>query len=108
LRELELAFSLDPLTQRSSAANDLSDFIDMERLSKGNWRPPITLPTIDLSQWPEPDSCRGGTLREDHPGLAGAGAHPDAVRDIDFRPRIPEYRRAIREFLADQQRLSVK
>ncbi len=102
LRELELAFSLEPLNQRTMAANDLSDFIDMDRLAKGDWKPPITLPAIDLNQWPQdPVACSGGVLREaSHPVLDFANAHPDRVAGIDLRPQIPEYRRAIRDFLA--------
>lgn len=101
LRHLQQAFDLEPLNQRVTAAHDLFDFIDMDRLNKNNPRPPITLPTINLDDWPQdPVACAGGTLREEHPITAWANAHPDRVIGKDLRPRIPEYRRAIRDFLA--------
>jgi phospholipase C len=108
LRHLENAFNLEPLNQRTMAANDLSDFIDTDRLASGNPRPPITLPSIDLAQWPQdPVACKGGTLREDHPIIAFADANPELVKDIDLRPHIPEYRRAIRELLAANPKVKV-
>ena len=104
LRELERAFGLEPLNQRTMAANDLSDFIDADRLARRDPRPPITLPDIDLTQWPQdPVACQGGTLRTDHPIIEFADANPELVKDIDLRPHIPEYRRAIRELLANSR-----
>jgi phospholipase C len=108
LRHLERTFGLEPLNKRTTAANDLSDFIDMDRLARGDWRQPITLPAIDLSQWPQdPVACKGGTLRTDHPIIEFADANPELVKDIDLRPHIPEYRRAIRELLARNAPLKV-
>jgi phospholipase C len=103
LRELELAFGLEPLNQRTIAANDLADFIDTERLARGDWAPPIAIPTVDptdLTQWPMGDNCKPGSVfREDNPILAWADAHAAALGSLDRRPQIAEYRRAISEFL---------
>jgi phospholipase C len=101
LRELELAFDFEPLNQRTAAAKDLSDFIDMDRLAKGDWRKPITLPTVDVSQWPMGPECVGSALRPaSHPVIEWADANPELVAGYDIRPRSEEYRRVIREFLA--------
>ncbi|HEY0479459.1 MAG TPA: alkaline phosphatase family protein [Kofleriaceae bacterium] len=111
LRELELAFDLEPLNARTMAANDLSDFIDMERLAKGDWAKPIEIPMVDpsdTSQWPMGAVCSSGTLREEHPVLEWANAHPDALGSLDLRPELPEYRRTIREFLASHATERVK
>jgi phospholipase C len=109
LRHLEKTFDLEPLNQRTMAANDLSDFIDMDRLARVDPRPPITLPSIDLSQWPQdPAACTGGTLRADHPIIEFADANPELVKDFDVRSRIPEFRRAIRELLAANADATVK
>ena len=109
LRHLEVAFGLEPLNQRTMAANDLSDFIDMDRLARRDPRPPITLPAIDHSQWPQdPVACKGGTLRIDHPIIDFADAHPELVKGIDLRPHIPEYRQMIRELLAGEGRVTAK
>ena len=105
LRHLELAFDLEPLNQRTMAANDLSDFIDMERLARNDWAHPIELPMVDpsdASQWPMTAACTGSTLREDHPILEWANAHPGALGSLDLQPELPAYRRTIREFLAQR------
>jgi hypothetical protein len=101
LRELEVAFGLEPMNQRTAAANDLSDFIDTDRLARGDWKPPIELPEVDVSRWQMGMECSGGMLYQaSHPVLDWADAHPDRVAGLDLRSRTPEYLRAIREFLA--------
>ena len=111
LRHLELAFDLEPLNQRTMAASDLSDFIDMDRLARGAWAKPIAIPMVDPSDmtlWPMSAVCRSGSLREDHPILEWANAHPDALGALDLRSELPEYRRGIREFLARASRALVE
>jgi len=111
LRELEVAFDLEPLNQRTQSANDLSDFIDADRLARGEWAPPIEIPSVDPTQWPMPALCTSGGLRSagaSHPILEWADAHPEAVAGYDLRPELPQYRRAIRDFLAARRSVSVK
>ncbi|HEU4732049.1 MAG TPA: alkaline phosphatase family protein [Kofleriaceae bacterium] len=109
LREIELAFGLDPLNQRTAAAHDLGDFIDADRLSRGEWAPPIDLPVIDLAQWPMGKECMAGSLAAgSHPVLEWADAHPERVAGLDRRAELPEYRRAIRDFLARRPRVPVR
>jgi phospholipase C len=107
LRELELAFSLEPINQRTVAAHDLSDFIDTDRLARGDWAPPIQIPTVDPSdatQWPMGAECRSGSFPlQDNPILAWADAHAEALGSLDLRPQTAAYRRAIRESLAQVQ-----
>jgi phospholipase C len=109
LRHLEVTFGLESLNQRTMAANDLSDFIDMDRVMRNDPRPPITLPDVNVDAWPQdPVACQGGTLAVDHPIIAWADANPDRVKDIDLRPNIPEYRRQIAELLRSGLRAAVK
>jgi len=114
LRELELAFGLEPLNQRTAAAHDLADFIDADRLARGDWRPPIELPVVDPTKWAMGPECThtgtiGSGLREDdHSMLALANAHPERIAGGDLRDELPEYRRAIREFLASRPKLTVE
>jgi phospholipase C len=107
LRELEAAFGLEPINQRTMTANDLSDFIDTERLAKGDWAKPITLPTVDPSdatQWPMDDSCKPGPITfPRHPVVDWADTNPAVLAGLDRRSQVAEYRRAIREFLAQHQ-----
>jgi phospholipase C len=116
LHELEVAFGLEPLNQRTAAANDLSDFIDAERLKKGDWKKPIVIPEVDTSVWPMDDACKytgsnvaARSLREDdHSILEWANAHPERIAGLDLRAEVPEYRRTIREFLAAHRTPTVK
>lgn len=108
LRQLEKAFDLEPLNQRTMAANDLTDFIDMDRLAKGDARPPVTLPSIDLSQWPQdPVACKGEGLRVSHPVNTLADEQPELFHGFDARSRLPEYHEAIREILAANAKVEV-
>jgi phospholipase C len=106
LRELEVAFELEPLNQRTMAARDLSDFIDADRLAKGDWAQPITLPSVnpdDTTQWPMGASCKPDPNpfpMASHPVIDWADTNPPQLAGLDRRPQIAEYRRAIRESLA--------
>jgi phospholipase C len=107
LRELEVAFGLEPINQRTMTANDLGDFLDAERLASGDWAKPIALPTVDPSdttQWPMGAICGTGTPPlARHPVVDWADTHPPVLAGLDLRSQVAEYRRAIREFLAQHQ-----
>ena len=102
LKHLENVFGLEQLTARSTAANDLSDLIDTDRLAKLDWKKPIQLPEVDPSAWPMPSVCTTGSLRPgpSHPVIDWADAHPELVAGMDLRSELPAYRRAIRDILA--------
>jgi phospholipase C len=104
LRHLEKTFDLEPLNQRTMASNDLSDFLDMDRLAKGNPAPPIQIPMVDptdTTQWPMAAICSTGSIREDHPMNTWADTRPAVLEGMDLRPDIPEYRAMIRGHLAE-------
>lgn len=104
LKHLENAFGLEPLTARDANANDLSDCIDMDRLARGEWAPPIELPQVDLDAfpWDEPQCLSNETFRKD-PISEWADAHPGAfppgadIRDADANE-------AVRNFLRNHYR----
>ena len=102
LKTIQNAFELDRLTMRSDAANPLDDCIDMDRLARGDWAPPIDLPTIDLTQWPMGPECTASSFREVDPVTAWANANPQIVGKFDARADAPQYRKVIRDFLADR------
>ncbi len=107
LAHLINVFGLDPLTPHVTAAHDLTDLIDMERLAKFDWKPPIQVPAVDPSAWPMPPVCSSATSRTappSHPVLDWADAHPELVAGLDLRGEIPAYRQAIREGLAKLRR----
>ncbi len=120
LAHLENTFDLAPLTMRVSAATDLSDCIDMERLAKFDWHPPIDIPAVDPTQWPTtaaacmatgrvaPHAPANGPQNGGHPVIDWAEKHPELVAGIDLRDELPEYRKAIRDFLANTGPISSK
>jgi hypothetical protein len=103
LKELQVAFGLDPLNVRMDMANDLSDCIDMDRLAKGDWAKPAEIPTIDIDAW---DRNAAGCMAT-NPFIAGdpitewANANPGKLPDA--RADMVQYHQAIRDFLAKNQ-----
>jgi phospholipase C len=84
LKHLEDVFGLAPLTARVSAATNLVDCLDLERLEAGEPADPIQLPAIDfdLTQQPNWEDCH-------HPGPSSPRlVHHDIVAWADARPEI--------------------
>jgi phospholipase C len=106
LKQLQTAFELEPLNVRMDAANDLSDCIDTERLARGDWAPPIEIPSIDLADYPmaltDPACLSGVVARTVDPITAWADANPGKL--LDDRANGDAYHRGIVEFLRAQQR----
>jgi phospholipase C len=102
LRHVQNTFGLDPLSMRSQAANDLTDVIDMDRLAKNQWNPPVEIPDVNIADWPMAANCFG-TGREVDPISKWADQYPAKVAAFgpgDQRPQIAAYRKTIRDFLA--------
>lgn len=107
LKHLQTAFDLEPLNVRMDTANDLTDCIDMDRLARGEWAPPIELPPIDLTSLPVNDPmCLGGdTFRSTDPISEAADRNPALFAGYDIRNERESYHRTIREFLRKHQSL---
>jgi len=104
LKHLQNAFALDPLNIRMDSANDLSDCIDLGRLQRGEWAPPIEIPAVDLTAYPmalTDPACLTPVTRASDPISAWADAHPGTI--LDDRARGDSYHRGIVEFLRKQQ-----
>jgi phospholipase C len=101
LKHLETMFKLDPLTMRSTAASDLMDCIDLPRLAKAQWSPPVTIPAVDVAAWPMVPLCfqTSGKAAPPHPILAWADANRDRLGALDLRGEEAEYLTAIRRQL---------
>ena len=66
-----------PLTVRASAANDLWECFDTERLASGDAAAPIVLPAVEIDEADVPDLCRpGGQKPSGHDVLEWAAASP--------------------------------
>jgi phospholipase C len=98
LKHLEQQHGLAPLTARSSAAVDLSDCIDYERIAAGNPAAPIVLPAVEIDESSLPGNCIGSSLRPfDHDLLAWAeGAN---LGKLDLRRETRDYVYGIAEYL---------
>jgi phospholipase C len=103
LRHLQNAFELEPLNVRVDAATDLTDCIDMDRLSRGEWAPPIELPTINLADYPvEAPACLSGeAFRSTDPISQYADERPERFAGYDIRGDRESYHETIRAFLRD-------
>lgn len=106
LKQLQVAFGLEPLTVRMDAANDLMDCIDLEALAAGKPRDPIDLPAINVDDWPmDPNACtHAGGFRELDPISLWADANRGKFgKYFDIRSARDEYLGSIRRFLRDHQ-----
>jgi phospholipase C len=94
IRHLSDLHRLEPLTERASAASDLWECIDRERLAAGEPDAPVTLPAVEVDESALPDLCRpGASLKSrppEHDVLAWAAAAPElrALRGTDPRDTI--------------------
>jgi phospholipase C len=104
LKHLSNRFELDPLTARVSAATDLSDCIDLERLELGQPADPIQLPAVEIDELPA--QCLGGASplsgRYHHDILAWVDARPDIFARWDRRRFARDDMYAIAEYLDRQ------
>lgn len=101
LKHLQVTWDLEPINPRINAANDLTDCIDMDRLAKGDWAPPIQLPAFNVDDWPQPaDQCthQGGFRLKDDISK-WADDHPDAFAQLDLRSDLDAYQESIFEQL---------
>jgi phospholipase C len=106
LKELQNAFGLEPLNARMDAANDLTDCIDMDRLARGEWAPPVELPEINLDDWAWEDmKCKSaGGFRYNDPISEWVDQNPGKLGGAyDLRGADPE-QQVVREFLRKHQR----
>jgi phospholipase C len=110
LKHLQNAFGLESLNVRMDAANDLSDCLDMERLMANDPAPPITLPMINIDDWPmDPNACsHSGGFKYLDPISKWADATGLVPKRYDLRDGADEYMRSIREYVrAAQERAKV-
>jgi phospholipase C len=84
LKHFEAKFGLDPLTARSTAANDFLDVIDAEREAAGDAAEPAAIPPIELDYEMIEAACNAASHFE-HPILAWADANPGRLGDLDRR-----------------------
>jgi phospholipase C len=124
LKHLQNAFELDPLTARVTAANDLSDCIDMDRLAAGDWAKPAQMPqfafeyeheagsgeiaavTVNGERWPYTKSiCAPGLsgFRTQCPVNNLAVQHPEIFEGFDLRGSEDAYIQSIHRFLIENQ-----
>ncbi len=101
LKHLENVFGLEPLTMRSSAANDLTDCIDMERLAAGDPAAPITLPAVEINESELPPHCIASSFAPpvlDSDILVWADQQVDLGK-LDLRDSVRDYTYNIGDYL---------
>ena len=78
LKHIHLAHGLDDLTARDAAANDLSSFLDLDRLAANDPRPPADLPVIELT----PDEINAQCTADRSRPPSGHDKMREAVRRV--------------------------
>jgi phospholipase C len=96
LKHFEVKFGLDPLTMRSTAANDILDLFDLERMAAEDPRPPAEIPAIEID-YDAIEAVCSDVGRREHPVIQWADARPDRMRLR--RHDIMEYLESIGDFL---------
>jgi phospholipase C len=104
LRHIEKAHGLEPLSLRDAAAADLEECIDLDRLARGEPRPPIQLPAVEIDEANLPDICHYGgaifnKLSHEHDILAWADSHPELFGALDRRAQVKDDIHGIAEYL---------
>jgi phospholipase C len=87
LRHIEKTFSLEALTVRDAAANDLGECIDADRQAAGMPAAPIQLPAVEIDESMLPESCNHGADlgKPDHDIVFWAEAEPAKFGALDRR-----------------------
>jgi phospholipase C len=99
LKHLEVKFGLEPLTARSTAANDILDVIDLDRLAAGDWAEPAAIPPIEIDYQAIGDIAACNAMSLEHPILAWADANRARLGKLDRRAHLIEYLENIGHFL---------
>lgn len=100
LAHIERRFGLEPLNQRTMAANDLSSMIDTERLARGDAAPPVALPAIEIDESQLGADCAMAMERmNEHPMHQLADRYPELFVGYDNRPRVRDELYLIGDFL---------
>jgi phospholipase C len=100
LRHIQNHFGLADLNQRVTAANDLSDALDLDALAAGTPRALPDVPAIELDESSIPAACaRSSDRAADHDVLRWAAAHPHLVKPWDRPHKERDAMYAIGDFL---------
>jgi phospholipase C len=102
LKQIENVFGTEPLTARSTAATDLSDCIDFDRLEAGDAADPIALPAVEIDEAQLPDVCKYNvSFREqyDHDILAWGAANRRKLGDYYRVSESRDYVYGIADYL---------
>ena len=105
IKHLQELHGFDPLTARVSAANNLMDCFDLERLAANDPAPPIQLPAAEIDENSLPMICRGGGFgppprdgKYDHDILRWADLN-GTLGKYDLRSESRDYIYGIGEYL---------
>ncbi len=98
LKHIQNHFGLAPLNQRVTAANDLSDVLDLDALAAGTPRAPVTIAAIEIDESRIRSECRLAA-QLDHDVLRMADEHPRLFKRWDRRDQIVDSAYLIGDFL---------
>lgn len=98
LKHISNHFNLAPLNQRVTAANDLSDCLDLDALAAGTPRAPMSIPAIEIDESSIRQECRRSEKMQ-HDILRWADEYPRLFKPWDRRDKIADAAYLIGDFL---------
>ncbi|HUQ08605.1 MAG TPA: alkaline phosphatase family protein [Kofleriaceae bacterium] len=98
LRHLQNMFGFADLNQRVTAANDLTDCLDLDALAAGTPRAPITVPAIEIDESSIRQECRNAAKLQ-HDVLRAADEYPRLFKPWDRRDRLVDSAHVVGDFL---------
>jgi phospholipase C len=98
LKHFENKYALDPLTMRSTAANDITDAIDAARQTAMQPAPPVTLPPVEVDLAVIEAACDPASDKS-HPIIAWADRNKDRLGKLDRRAHARETVESVFSFL---------
>jgi phospholipase C len=87
LKHFEVKYGLDPLTMRSTAANDILDLFDLDRLAANQPNAPAAIPEIVLDYEAIDAACNAEEAKKHHPVLQWADKNAAKLRARGFDRR---------------------
>jgi len=98
LRHIQNHFGLADLNQRVTAANDLTDALDLAALAAGTPRPPVAIPAIEIDESSIGAQCRRAAAMQ-HDVLRAADEYPRLFKPWDRRAKIKDAAYLLGDFL---------
>jgi phospholipase C len=98
LKHIETMFGLDPLTARTTAASDLTDCLDLERMAAGDWAEAAPIPEVVVDESMVGGAC-AGSQDVHHDVIEWFDSTGDRWKHLDRRRYLRDYAYDLGDYL---------